>query len=214
MYEILYLHGFGETEPNRCRVARAIQNAAAGKIVHSPCYHPGGHISATRIGKSLEELATIIEGLPGGRAHLGGYSFGGLLAALLAERRPELVANVLLLAPAIDNYARNFAGCDPGDWYMPQEYVEELRTYPPRPAIVRPTILVHGELDVDRAGSAPWRVREWASKERFQSVHFLDGVDHGLEPWLSSKDWNSSSSNSSAPFRQVIREFLAETSPT
>ena len=40
---------------------------------------------------------------------------GGLLAAILASQQPERIANVLLLAPAIDNFTRNYEGRSPHD---------------------------------------------------------------------------------------------------
>jgi pimeloyl-ACP methyl ester carboxylesterase len=115
---------------------------------------------------------------------LVGYSFGGLLAALLAERYFERIAKLLLFAPAIDNIARNYSG-DPAQWQMPRDYVEELRKYPARPAIVCPTTLVYGDLDDDSGGSTPNRYRAWASEQPFAAVHELAGVDHDLEPWLT-----------------------------
>jgi pimeloyl-ACP methyl ester carboxylesterase len=139
--------------------------------------------------------------------HVVGYSYGGLLAAWLAEKRPDLIANVLLLAPAIDNYARNYEGRDPESWRMPRDYVEELRSYPARPKIVRPTTLVHGLLDDDRGGSAPWRIREWAAEQPFRSVFLLPGVDHSLEPWLSASSWNNDGSGDVPSFQKIVTEL-------
>jgi pimeloyl-ACP methyl ester carboxylesterase len=186
MQDVLYLHGFGETKPRNCAVAHGLWRALPDYHVHVPSYHPGEDILATRVGAALESLEQLIERMPEGRVHLVGYSFGGLLAALLAERRPDLIGNVLLLAPAIDNFARNYQGRDPAAWRMPREYVEELHTYPARPRIVRPTTLMHGRLDTDAGGSGPWRIEEWAAEQPFRQVLLLPGVDHSLEPWLST----------------------------
>src|SRR4051794_34481151 len=158
MHDILYLHGFGRTNPGGCPVVAALKMIVPRIRLHAPCYHPGGHIEATRIGDSLKEFTnTIVKESTSGKVHLVGYSFGGLLGAILAARRLDLIANVLLLAPAIDNYARNYEGRDPASWRMPRRYVEELQEYPARPDIVRSTTLVHGLLDDDSGGSAPWR---------------------------------------------------------
>jgi len=211
MHDVLYLHGFGHTNPRCCPVARALRAAVPGIRLHSPCYHPEGRVAATQIGRSLEAFTAIIEQSTTGKAHLVGYSFGGLLAAILAMSRPRIVAKVLLLAPAIDNFARNYDGRDPATWRMPRKYVEELRAYPARPEIVCPTTLVHGLLDVDSEGSAPWRVREWAAEQSFRSVYFLDGIDHSLEPWLSAPSSTNDGSGNIPPFQYVINDLkLAE----
>lgn len=211
MHDILYLHGFGTTNSEFCPVAEALRRAIPGLRLHVPCYHPGGHIKPTRIGASLEAFADlIVKHSTSGQVHLVGYSFGGLLGALLATRRPDLVRNVLLLAPAIDNYARNYEGRDPAGWRMPREYVEELETFPARPDIVRPTTLVHGSLDTDSGGSAPWRVKEWSENQPFRSVYFLDGVDHSLEPWLSGPARTTDTRGDAPTFRQVTLELTSD----
>lgn len=210
MHDILYLHGFGETHPERCPVARALRIATPGIRLQAPNYHPGGHVAATRIGESLEVFTTLAERSTSCKVHLVGYSFGGLLAALLAARRPDIVGNVLLLAPAIDNYARNYEGRDPAGWRMPRAYVEELQAYPARPDIVRPTTLIHGLLDLDSDGSAPWRVQRWEAEQSFRRVYFLDGVDHSLEPWLSAPSWTADGSDGVPDFKQVVLGLLSE----
>jgi pimeloyl-ACP methyl ester carboxylesterase len=211
MHDVLYLHGFGRTNPDGCPVAVALKMAVPGIKLHAPCYHPGGHIEATRIGGSLEEFTnTIVRDSTTGKVHLVGYSFGGLLGVILATRRPDIVGNVLLLAPAIDNYARNYEGRDPATWRMPRGYVEELQEYPARPDIVRPTTLVHGLLDVDSGGSAPWRVRRWQEEQSFRGVHLLDGVDHSLEPWLSAPARTSDGRRDVPAFEQLARELTSD----
>lgn len=182
-----------------------------GIRLHTPCYHPGGNIRSTRIGTSLDEFADIIvKKSTSGKAHLVGYSFGGLLGAILAARRPDIIGNVLLLAPAIDNWARNYEGRDPASWRMPPEYVEELRTYPARPNVVRPTTLVHGVLDRDDEGSAPWRVQQWAEEQPFRSVYFLDGVGHSLEPWLPGLARANDTWHDAPTFQQAVRELTSD----
>ena len=54
------------------------------------------------------------------------------LAAVFAERHPNLVASALLLAPAIDNHQRNFAATPREEWRMPPEYVSALQQLPAR----------------------------------------------------------------------------------
>lgn len=187
--DVLYLHGFGSGDPQRCAVFQALQRALAGRHarLHAPTYHPGGQVGATRLEQFLQDLRDMARSLPSGRfALVVGYSVGGLLGALFQERHPELVGRAVLLAPAVDNFDRNFAGVPKGCWYMPPEYVEELQHLPARPTIRVPTFLLHGEQDNDRGGSCPWRIREWAAAERFEVCCFPAGVGHSLEPWLTS----------------------------
>ncbi len=41
MHDILYLHGFGRTNPRACPVAEALRTAVPIARLHAPCYHPG-----------------------------------------------------------------------------------------------------------------------------------------------------------------------------
>jgi pimeloyl-ACP methyl ester carboxylesterase len=118
MQEILYLHGFGQTMPERCSVLQALENAMPAACFHAPCYHPGGQIVGTRITPFLKSCERIIERSKLSRVHLVGYSFGGLLAAILAWKREDLIENVLVLAPAIDNWVANLkiGICLPNTW--------------------------------------------------------------------------------------------------
>jgi pimeloyl-ACP methyl ester carboxylesterase len=204
MPDVLYLHGFGTTKPEDEPISLALRRSLADNQIHSPGYHPAGVVKATRVGLTLSALERFIQGSAACRMHLVGYSFGGLLAAMLAERRPDLVANLLLLAPAIDNVARNYQGRDPSIWRMPPEYVDELKTYPARPRIVRPTVLVHGRLDTDAGGSAPWRIEEWVREQPFRAAHLLAGVDHSMEPWLSG------GSADGPAFRDLVADLVAD----
>lgn len=114
----LYLHGFGCTDPENCRVARYLQNFSMDPNnrkryrLHTPCYHPNGDISKTDLLASISELRESITSLQRNAAAKNhrvqlvvvGYSVGGYLAAVLASRHPDLVQGLILLAPAIDNY--------------------------------------------------------------------------------------------------------------
>lgn len=122
MSQILFLHGFGQTEPDSTPQLLALRSVLPDASILAPTYHPGGSVGATHVSATLAWLSEILKSAPGRTTHLVGYSFGGLLCALLAERSPELVDRVLLLAPAIDNYTRNYAGKDPADWQMPIDF--------------------------------------------------------------------------------------------
>lgn len=88
---------------------------------------------------------------------------------------------------------------------MPSEYVKELQLYPARPAIVRPTILVHGSLDHDWAGSAPWRIQQWPQEQSFQDAYILEQVDHSLATWLP--DFGNHSA-ALPTFHQVVQQWM------
>jgi pimeloyl-ACP methyl ester carboxylesterase len=76
MHDILYLHGFGECHPERCRVACALRAAVPETTVHAPRYHPGGRIAATRIGEAIDDCIAVIDRARTGTVHVVGYSFG------------------------------------------------------------------------------------------------------------------------------------------
>lgn len=188
--EVIYLHGFGATQPERTVIAHMVKRAAegSGARCHCPCYHPGGDVKATRIGQFLAQLRSLALSLPGGRfSVIVGFSVGGLIAALFQEQYPELVGSVVLIAPAIDNYERNFRDVPKTSWQMPSEYVEELARFPARPVIKVPATLLHGMSDFDGGADMPARVREWASQARFEKCFFPDTLNHFLEPWISSE---------------------------
>jgi pimeloyl-ACP methyl ester carboxylesterase len=199
MNDIMYLHGWGEN-PEVSPVIRSMRREMPTVRIHLPSYHPHGNPRATRIGAALAEINLVLDdSSTSPRVGLAGYSFGGLLAALLSLQRPDKIAKMLLLAPAIDNVARNYAGEPP--WRMPLEYVEELKTYPARPQIACPTTIVHGRLDNDLGGSAPERIERWAREQTFAAIHLLPGVDHSMEPWLTS--------GTSPPFGDLLRELVS-----
>lgn len=188
---LLYLHGWGSHNVKQSPVYLALQKSLGDAIVqiHVPAYHPGGDTSQTRLLNFLEELGNIARSLPSGRFDAAvGHSFGALLVALLQEKQPELIGRAVLLAPAIDNFERNFAKVSRESWHMPSEYVEELRSLPARPAIRVPCVVVHGSFDTDAEGSDPWRVREWSNDQHFHASYFPEGVNHGLEPWRDSME--------------------------
>ncbi len=212
MHDILYLHGFGDTRPQASGIVAALRTHCQDLRIQAPCYHPAGRIDATRIGRTLEECLGLMDQLQLANIHLVGYSYGGLLAAILASQHPDRIVSLLLLAPAIDNFARNYARLPLHEWPMPREYVEELRVYPARPQIVCPTTLVHGLLDHDRAGSAPWRIQEWAAQQPFRHVYFLDGVGHSLAGWLPVPS-NHRQSERMPTFTHVVQQWLDDPIP-
>jgi len=194
--DILYLHGFFTTDPTSEEAYKQLElivtkRRAAGENIrlHAPAYHPDGDISKTQLHKFLVQLEEEATKLPGGEfAACVGHSFGGLLVALFQSRCSSMVGRALLLAPAIDNFDRNFKDSPSDQWYMPSAYVEELSQLPARPSIKVPTVMVHGTLDTDARGAAPWRIQEWAAAEQFVSCFIPSGIDHDMLPWLRGEE--------------------------
>ena len=55
--------------------------------------------------RQLGDLTSVITGLEAGPCVLAGQSWGGILVQLLAYRRPELVAGLVLVDPAVEQMA-------------------------------------------------------------------------------------------------------------
>jgi pimeloyl-ACP methyl ester carboxylesterase len=66
---------------------------ALPRLGHDPAYPVQSNWGPTR----EELLAFIARHAPAGKVHLVGHSLGGILSLLVASRRPELVASVVLL---------------------------------------------------------------------------------------------------------------------
>eukprot|EP00929_Paragymnodinium_shiwhaense_P122493 TRINITY_DN95297_c0_g1_i1.p1 TRINITY_DN95297_c0_g1~~TRINITY_DN95297_c0_g1_i1.p1 ORF type:complete len:299 (-),score=28.42 TRINITY_DN95297_c0_g1_i1:242-1138(-) len=219
--DVVFLHGFGDVNPAQSAVAVALRSIVAqlrpSAQVFIPCYHPVGNVPQTNLIASLEEVARwIATESRSGRCHVVGYSVGGYLASTLASRYPERVSSLLLLAPAIDNFIRNFQSVPPASWYMPAEYVVALRDIlPARPAVDTtriPTTVVHGGRENDGGGSAPWRVAEWVGCIGPGCVFYSPpSVDHSLQPWLSSEQ--EEGFEGTPPFRQLVANLLQPAMP-
>jgi len=182
---VLYLHGFGDIQPHKCPVFGGIQHILGGRFeLSSPCYHPtlastSNPLWDTRLNFTLNALWEDAVKHGPFRAVIG-YSVGGWLAALFQERHPDLVGRALLLAPAIDNYERNWKNIVNDLGEAVAAYVDELKELPARPTIKKPTRCLHGSEDTDSGGSAPWRVKAWAEDNEKMTLEILPGVDHGL----------------------------------
>jgi hypothetical protein len=53
-------------------------------------------------------------------------------------------------------------------------------------------------------------VQRWKEEQSFRSVHFLDGVDHSLEPWLSAPAGINDRRRDVPAFEQLARELTSE----
>lgn len=212
MDHFIFLHGFGDQHNGAyCHVAEALRELLREEGIELQCetYHPGGDISATRYASFLVHLRERVKELTKtGKVHLVGYSVGGLLAASFATQYPSLVTSLLLLAPAIDNYERNWrtSACPFG-----QEFVRQLLMLPDhgnRPFIDTaqvPTIIVHGLREDDNGGSDPWRMRQWvAGLQNVPGSHVelhTPDADHSLADWINSCEAPS--------MRTLVKRMLA-----
>ena len=184
---VLYLHGFGNSRPEQDSIAAELGARVPELRVRS--YHPDGDWRQTRLPLFLDSLRAEAREKP--FTAIVGFSVGGFIAALFQERWPDLVERVILLAPAIDNYERNFAHVPREKWFMPSAYVSELAELPARPALKVPALLIHGRRDTDGMGSALWRVQKWAETERFEHTFFPD-AGHSMDiVGRDSPDWEA-----------------------
>jgi pimeloyl-ACP methyl ester carboxylesterase len=174
---VLFLHGFGNSHPERDSIAVEFRARVPELLVRS--YHPDGDWRKTRLPAFLDELRAEASERP--FTAIVGFSVGGLIAALFQDRWPELVSRVILLAPAVDNYERNFQHVPESKWFMPAAYVMELAALPARPRLKVPALLIHGRLDTDGGGGALWRVQKWAETQRFERVFYPDAGHSGMD---------------------------------
>jgi pimeloyl-ACP methyl ester carboxylesterase len=80
--------------PALARSARVVAYDRAGLGISEPAPGP------RRVDPQLDELAAVIEDSGAAPCVLVGHSWGGILAQLLASRRPDLVAGLVLIDPA------------------------------------------------------------------------------------------------------------------
>jgi pimeloyl-ACP methyl ester carboxylesterase len=98
---VLLLHGLGGASSNWVDVAPLIIDRHRVVALDLP-----GHGGSPALGHAgameafVDAVAAAVESLDAGPALTVGHSFGGQLAIWLAARRPDLVAGLLLVAPA------------------------------------------------------------------------------------------------------------------
>jgi hypothetical protein len=162
MKRIVYLHGFASgPSSSKARFFRD-RLEAAGAAVEIPDLAAGDFEHLTLTG----QLSVIERAVRGEPVSLMGSSMGGYLAALYAERHPE-VSRVVLLAPAF-RFARRWRerygtqaleewrrlGTVPVYHYaegseraLAYGLIEDADRYPDYPAFSQPALIFHGEHD-------------------------------------------------------------------
>ena len=109
----LYVHGLGGASTNWTDLAALLAGRLEGFAVDLPGFGrseppPHGGYSIARHVQAVEAVLAHVADLPGaerGRpVHLVGNSLGGLVSLLVAVRRPDLVATLTLISPAMPVY--------------------------------------------------------------------------------------------------------------
>ena len=98
---VLYLHGFASS-PLGTKAGIFREKLAAYDVnYHVPDLNVPDfeHLTLTAI---LEHIAETVDALPSAPTYLIGSSFGGLAALHFADRYPQPIEKLLLLAPALD----------------------------------------------------------------------------------------------------------------
>jgi pimeloyl-ACP methyl ester carboxylesterase len=100
----VYLHGLGGSSTNWTELAGLLAGRTNGLAIDLPGFglsppHPGRDF---RLATQADTIATILTSTGTNTpVHLFGNSMGGTIALLLAARRPDLVATLTLISPAM-----------------------------------------------------------------------------------------------------------------
>jgi len=98
---LLLLHGLGGAASNWRGPAPALARRFRVLVPELPGHGGSSPLPApTGVAGFADRVALVLEAEGGEAATVAGHSFGGATAVLLAERRPELVNGLLLVAPA------------------------------------------------------------------------------------------------------------------
>lgn len=111
-----YVHGLAGSSTNWTSLAGLLSDRARGFLVDLPGHGrsdppPRGRY---RLADDAMVLAALIEEQSGAPVHLVGNSLGGMVSVELAARRPDLVATLTLISPAVpDLRLTTDRGADP-----------------------------------------------------------------------------------------------------
>ena len=195
MVKAIYLHGRGELNPDNCHVFNRLkeifklgsQNIELTYIE----YTQDLDIKKYLVSEVLEIISNkIINMSQNKKIILIGYSFGGLFASWFAEKYPKYIHRLILLAPAIDNYERNFANIKlPKDNENFNKYLDDLLSLSSRPnlskEITNKTMIIHGNKDNDQGGGNISRIISWVKQlGNIKKIYYPENINHSLMPWL------------------------------
>lgn len=179
---VLCIHGLPGSAEDWERLAGLLGGRFHVIAIDRPGYGGSGE-DALRVSEQVGVYAALLEELGGGPALVLGHSYGSLSAAELAARRPELVAALGLLAPAMREERRD-RQVPPGT-----EHIQNLLRRPAVASFVKATVL-------SRAG------RTLVAKVADPISFHPDPVDHGHMKGVAVRTLRWS----------ALRSFLAEAS--
>ena len=195
---ILFLHGRG-CNPQRDPVLQHLQAALPHRQIVAPYYQNNDMENLTDdtlaslnllhdvlIGRDMPEFGSERAEPYDGAWDVVGYSYGGLVAGLLASENPHLVGadgqirKLVLVAPAIDQERRN------GDAEKNPYYAGLAKAGPEalaRPKLANPsaTMVVHGTWDNDKRGCDPKEIAKFVEEQGI-ATYITPKVDHSMYP--------------------------------
>ena len=197
---IVYLHGFASS-PQSSKAQFFQRKFAERGIRFDVPELDDGNFEALTVSRMLAVTERVV-GSEGEKVVLMGSSLGGFIAGLFADRQPERVDRIVLLAPALrfaERWRQRFTADQFAEWKakgwapffhygrkrderLGYSFVEDAEKYDHEPDFPHPALLFHGTEDpvVPAATS-----RDYASRHRnvvmreFASGHELTDV---LEP--------------------------------
>ena len=100
---VWFVHGLGGASTDWTRLSGALSPFATGYSLDLPGSGrsdppPGGRYSPVA---EADLIAQLITQVSGGPVHVVGNSYGGVVATLLAARRPELLRTLTVISPAV-----------------------------------------------------------------------------------------------------------------
>jgi uncharacterized protein len=98
---ILYLHGFASSVRSTKAAFFTARLAELGIELHTPDFNDPDFSTLT-IGRMIGQVTRAIDAAPGEPVTLVGSSLGGFVAVQTALQRPDRVARLILLAPALE----------------------------------------------------------------------------------------------------------------
>ena len=195
---ILYLHGFASSPQSSKAQFFAHKFAEQGIPIDIPALDGGDFEHLTITG----QLKIVEQAIEHGPVIMMGSSLGGYLTAIYAEKHPEQVSRVILLAPAfrfLERWRSRFTEQQLAAWkqggampfyhygdkkqrQLSYQLIEDAQTYSPEPAFSQPGLILHGTKDdvVPFFGSQEFA----AARPNVQLKSFLSGheLTDVLEP--------------------------------
>jgi uncharacterized protein len=159
----LYLHGFASSPQSRKAQFFLGRMRGLGLEMAIPDLAEGDFAGLT----ISKQLALMERETAGRKVRLMGSSLGGYLAALYAERHPEQVERLVMLAPAFrlaERWEQRTGAAAMAEWErtgamayfhygekrelaLGWEFMADARRYPAQPAFGQPALIFHGEGD-------------------------------------------------------------------